>query len=663
MISGEVMQHRRWRRRFAAASRRALVCLGVASLAFTLSPALAETPKWGAHLDFEGRWGNSRSLGDAGLFAPLWQDQTSLLFADIRGRFDSNDGREGNFGIGYRRMLGNGWNIGGYGYLDVRRTSLNNTFQQTTLGIEALSADWDVRANVYAPFGSRSREIGVTGGNPFADFAGGTIQIVTPGQYQLLERALTGVDGEIGWRAPVFDVDALTQVRLYGGGFYFDGGGVTRDIAGPRGRVEFSIDGVLGLSPARLTLGAEVQHDDVRGTQGFAIARLRVPLHGEKAAPRLSAQERRMTERVVRDVDIVSDVGRGAQTKAEVREAAINTWNNQTVTDVVQVTASTQGNLQSALNAHGAGSVVILNGAITSANAPTGIQANQSLIGGGTVLALTGVTTGTAVNFIAPGAQGSLTGAALPGVVVMAPGSVLGGMTISNTDMSGPFSSAVEIANADRAVVFGNTITTSGSYSTGVNISDSNNAVVTGNSVTTAGDLGHGISALFSDDVTISFNTVVTGGLGAAGIGVESSNRAIVRSNTINTTGDSGSGVVFSTSNDVAISNNVIVTTGADAYGVIGIGSAGGFVGGNAISTSGTDAVGLYALSATTLTVQNNAFGPVDAQAIFADSGSSFVSAGSTGNSAPAGGTRCASIGAPSSGTVFFADGVNCVYP
>lgn len=574
------------------------VVAGAAAIANVIpSQAFADAPKWGAHLDFEGRWGNNRSLGDAGLFAPLWQDNRSLLFTDIRAKFDSQDGREGNFGIGYRHMLGNGWNVGGYGYIDVRRTGYGGNFQQATLGVEALSADWDVRANLYAPFGSRSREAGITGGNPFADFSGGTIQIVTPGQYQILERALTGFDGEIGWRAPLFDVDALTQVRLYGGGFYFDGGGVTRDIAGPRGRVEVSFDGVPGFSSARLTLGAEVQHDDVRGTQGFAIARLRVPLHAEKVdGRRLSAQERRMTERVVRDVDIVSDIGRGAQTSAEVREAAINTWNNQTVTDVAQHNATTQGDLQMALNAYGAGSVVILNGALAGVTATTTVGADQTLIGGGTTLALKGATTGTAVNFLAPGAQGSLSGAvagggSLVGVVTLSSGSVAGGLTIGNADTS-IGSGGILGSGAAGAVAFGNTITTVGLISVGVAFDGSDNA-------------------------TAHRNTIMTSGIGSHGVSFN----------------DSANGTA---------SGNTITATGVDAAGFFGYNSS--------------------------LTVRDNAFNAGSLAAVFARQANSFA-AGSTGNTvAPAGSyptmaARCGTLNAPSSGTVFFTDGVNCVYP
>lgn len=617
-------------------SGRSLVVRAAVATVLTASPALADNPKWGAHLDFEGRWGNTRSLGDAGLFAPLWQSQTSLFFADIRGRFDSQDGREGNFGLGIRHMLNNGWNLGAYGYYDVRRSGYGSMFNQATVGLEALSANWDVRANIYAPFGSRTRDAGlIGGGNPFADFANGTIQIVTPGSFQRLERALTGVDGEIGWRAPVFDVDALTQVRLYGGGFYFDGGGVTRDIAGPRGRVEFSIDGVAGFSSARLTLGAEVQHDDVRGTQGFAIARLRVPLQAEKAAPRLSAQERRMTERVVRDVDIVTGTGRGAQ-RAEMREAAVNTWNNQTVTTATQVTPVNQAALQAALDAHGAGSVVILNGAVTGATAATAVGANQTLIGGGTALALKGATTGAAVNFIAPGAAGAISGAVsdvgqFAGVVNLSARGVVGGLTISNTALD-DYSSGILARGAPGAVAFGNTVRTVADRSFGVAIISSDNNIVSGNTIATLGDNSIGVVAGNTSHSIVSGNTVTS----------------------------RGSGVVFEDTSRATLSNNTITSRsiGVDLYHFFD----NGIVSGNRISTTESGSSGINATLSSAAIVSGNIFGPIGGDVIV--TGLFPFAPGSTGNSVvgPVGGVRCG-IDNTSSGTVYFNDGINCVFP
>ena len=60
-----------------------------------------------------------------------------------------------------------------------------------------------------------------------------------------------------------------------------------------------------------------------------------------------------MTERVVRDVDIVSGTGRGAQLATEKREAAIDPATGRSITGVRQVEATTRAALQMELNAAG----------------------------------------------------------------------------------------------------------------------------------------------------------------------------------------------------------------------------------------------------------------------------------------------------------------------
>src|SRR5215472_2257378 len=132
--------------------------ISVVAVCLAAAPAFAQTEssaplKWGPFLDLEGKAGTQRNLGTGDLFVPFAQDSTSMLFADIRGRFDDHSDDEGNFGLGVRHMLESGWNLGVYGYYDRRHTELGSSFEQGTFGVEALSLDWDFRANLYQPIG------------------------------------------------------------------------------------------------------------------------------------------------------------------------------------------------------------------------------------------------------------------------------------------------------------------------------------------------------------------------------------------------------------------------------------------------------------------------------------------------------------------------------
>jgi hypothetical protein len=601
---------------------------------------VAEAPKWGAHLDLEGKWGNRRSLGDIGLFAPLWQSPTSLFFTDIRGRLDDQDSREGNFGFGLRHMLPSGWNAGIYGYYDARRTGNGNFFQQATIGAEMLSPDFDLRVNGYLPFGKREHGIGAGGGTPFAEFANGTIEIVTPG-VGFVERALRGFDAEIGWRLPVFSVDSFTQLRAYAGGFWFDGEGFIRDIAGPRGRIELSFEQPSGpWAGSRLTLGAEVQHDEVRGTNAFAVARLRIPLQpAERSARRLSPQESRMTERVVRDVDIVAGQGSKGVT-AETREAAINVYNNETVTDVVQIDAANgQAALQNEIDTRPVGSIVILNGAmngVVAAVSLTNAATGKTLLGGGAQLPVEGAVSGTQVMFTAPGAAGSLSGTPGGGSGLInfagATNAVVGGLTLSNTANSGYGIYSVFSAGGTN---FGNTITTSGTFSFGIYIhQDSDATRLIGNNITTSANSAYGV--------------LIQGNTGTSLIG-----------NTISTA--DAHGINFTGATNGTATGNTVAAFGA-GIAFLG-GSDGGVASGNFIQTTGSGA-GLFADSSTGLTVAGNTFGPSIAfEPVHASNAASFVTAASTGNiDNSAAAQRCNGDGT-ASGTVSFTTAPNCIYP
>ncbi|MEK9844721.1 inverse autotransporter beta domain-containing protein [Thalassospira sp.] len=327
--------------------------------------------KWGGHIDLEGKAGTDRNLGESDLFIPLWQDDDTLTFTSIRARMDDNNSHEGNFGLGIRQMLDTGWNIAGYGYFDRRHSPYGNKFNQLTFGAEALSLDWDFRANAYVPIGTTQY---MEDSLSTVDVSGTTL-MYNQGE----ERALSGFDGEIGWRIPLFKADAGQQLRAYAGGYRFTEDGVDT-VQGPRGRLDLTFDEVPFLwEGSRFSLGAEIQHDSPRGTQGFASFRLRIPLHGfgDTPKPRLTAMERRMSDPIIRDIDVVSQAGQFSEA-SEITETA----DGETIT-VLNSNSTSAANFATDIANAGANSTVILSGNYTAINSVTTVQSGQTIVGGG----------------------------------------------------------------------------------------------------------------------------------------------------------------------------------------------------------------------------------------------------------------------------------------
>ena len=74
---------------------RFLICILPATVLTLTTTASAQTPvtqnKWSPRIGVEGKPGTDRSLGEADLFFPVWQNNDTLLFANLRGRFDNQD--------------------------------------------------------------------------------------------------------------------------------------------------------------------------------------------------------------------------------------------------------------------------------------------------------------------------------------------------------------------------------------------------------------------------------------------------------------------------------------------------------------------------------------------------------------------------------------------
>lgn len=461
-------------------------------------PSGSSGPKWGSHVDAEAKFGSRRDIGEADLFMPIMQDENTLVFTDLRGRFDDQSGNEGNFGIGMRRMRPSGWNLGIYGYFDRRRTGLGSVFEQGTLGLEALGRDWDFRINGYVPVGSRVQGIGSVSS---AAISGASVQVTTNTNE---ERALGGYDAEVGWRVPLFDVENRKQLRLYGGGYWF--GDDVLKVTGSRLRAEFAMSQMQGLwNGAELSLGAEAQNDGARGGQTFLGVRLRIPLDKEGARPSgLNWQERRMTAQIVRDVDIVSQ-SRVASTLVETA----TTSGGQTIT-VLNSGTTTGAALPGAVAGLANNSTILLSGTFNT-TASVDLTGNKSLIAGNvTVRTPSGFT--AVLNFPATISNSN---DAL-NFIIAAPGNnTISGLTISGTRTGGGGYGIHINDTAGNVSILNNTLTmtqTGNNAIIGIATGNQNqNITVSGNTVTVVGKAGFTATGLSIRGVTGPASGTVSG--------------------------------------------------------------------------------------------------------------------------------------------------------
>ena len=329
----------------------------------------------------------------------------ALLFFQDTGRFFEDNIQEGNFALGFRKMHRSGWNVGLWGGYDVRDTEVENIFGQFAFGFEALRDRWDIRANGYVAISDpeSSPELARV-------FVTGNTILMTGGE----EVPLSGFDGEIGYKVfghrgghggGLKDGPARQgrsyELRVYAGGFYFDDGEALEEVAGPRARVEWRIDDVVRRLPgSRLTLEGEFQYDEVREDQWEGGVRFRVPFGGgggqdtrATVLASLTPQERRMTESIVRDTDIVT-----AASDAE----AVSDYLTGTLFENVTV-VDNAGDLQQRIDDVGGDSLIVVKG--DTHQGPIVLGPDQTLQGGGSTIRVKGAKSGVVAEFTAPGSR------------------------------------------------------------------------------------------------------------------------------------------------------------------------------------------------------------------------------------------------------------------
>ncbi len=441
-------------------------------------------PKWPGQITVEVKPGSDRDIGRLDILFPFLQGSDHLLFADVRLVDPSGSSVEGNLGLGYRQLHrgstffhGDGvWGL--YGFYERRKSDREQYYHQGTVGGELFTEWWSLRANGYFPerggnvIGRRSSATAGTGIG-----LNGTTVVVTPftttTTLTARERALPGFDVEAGLG---FEVGKGHELWFYGGFFRFDTD-ETPSVSGTRIRAEFRLRDLMGWPGSELSLGGEVQNDGVRGTEGFGVVRLRIPFgHGAGERSRaLTTIERRMTEFVHRDVDVVTfaqnlNAPPGAKDAPEVSvvtqadAAGQKTLTDQTSGDPLNVFFvdqagggnCTQGSPCTVAAAQmdpqfGAGDTLVLldnSGTIVSSVALN--AARQQVRGGGD----TGATTLTLPT--GAGDQLSLSGLGarptLRGTVDLADDSSIGGFTL---DGGGAVANGIQAANVTAATIEG----------------------------------------------------------------------------------------------------------------------------------------------------------------------------------------------------------------
>ena len=289
-------------------------------------------------LSLSGFYGkNKNSYGGIDALLPIFENQNSLVFLDLRGILKSSPIKEFNVGGGYRWLTDDQDNLFGvYGFFDRKHSTYEQWFNQITVGGEFKTNQFSLGANLYLPITKNKQSVRVDKmhARPYEV----TKFKLEYGEDVTTEYAMKGADLELGYAIP--RVKGLTA---YLGGYYFTHK-ETEKVAGPRAGLALDmIPYFTNVSPLlqHVQLEASVQHDKPRGTIWYAGLRLQMQLGGYRNQQKLTKLQRELTGFVRRDLDVIVGEDTVFESLGSYKKADGSDYVGQIVTNAAELNAVT----------------------------------------------------------------------------------------------------------------------------------------------------------------------------------------------------------------------------------------------------------------------------------------------------------------------------------
>nr|WP_294810837.1 hypothetical protein [uncultured Sphingomonas sp.] len=501
-------------------------CLTGAILA-AAAPAWGQTsdaPTWKPRAEVDAQVGKDIGVSTS-LFAPIAQNDSSLVYVDGRIGYDQRFDRNGSATIGARVRVGEDVAIGVNAGADFYRSDIGSRDQAAvSMGLEGFTSVFDVRVNYRLPL-SKIQTIG------YIDPAATSSAALVLENNRLIERhsgfrleaiPLQGFNGEAGVRLPV---GSNASIRGSVGGFDYWDKDADRNYRGIRGGLEMDIED--RNSGARFTFGGTVEHDNRFGTDARATVRLSVPFGGRSgdrgAVP--TGLDRQMGDRVRRDY--VARSGSRYRDLTSSRFAVDARTGNEfggfyyaSGTGVAGAagTLATPTTISDAVTRAGANGVVVALGSGGNIATPgVTLATNQYLLGGAGAVDVRLLNGGTA-QFALGGTNGVIVGSNAAGATVtLGQGSVVRDLTIRGAG-TGIAANGVGGFAIDRVIV-------ENTGGAGISLTNTLGSVaLTG--LTVRGGAGAGVLVNGGSSVSLA-NSTISGGAGAVDINDGGANLAV----------------------------------------------------------------------------------------------------------------------------------------